>query len=228
MPALNNISQADIECLNYERYSYPDSMVQKRIFSVYLKVTLGWNNKTIGLATGLHYNTVAFWVNEYASKGFESLLVNNYKGQRSELESFSKSILESFQLQPPLTTGEAALRIKEMTGIERSKQQVSVFMKKSGLKYLKCGHIPAKADNEAQHRWVENTLEPAIEAARKGEIHLFFCDAAHFVLQPFICFLWSVVRVFIKASPGRNRINVLGAVNALTKEIARAHQYDLY
>jgi len=47
----------------------------------------------------------------------------------------------------------------------------------------------------------------------------FFCDAAHFVLQPFLCFLWSAVRVFIQASAGRNRINVLGAVNAITKEV---------
>ena len=44
-------------------------------------------------------------------------------------------------------------------------------------------------------------------------------DAAHFTLQPFICALWCVNRLFIKASPGRNRINVLGAVNAITKQL---------
>lgn len=45
-------------------------------------------------------------------------------------------------------------------------------------------------------------------------------DGAHFVLQPFLCCLWYVARIFIKASPGRNRINVLGAVNAITKEVS--------
>jgi len=44
-------------------------------------------------------------------------------------------------------------------------------------------------------------------------------DAAHFILEPFICALWCVTRLFIKASAGRNRINVLGVVNAITKEI---------
>jgi transposase len=213
------VDKAEIEKLSYERYAYPQPMIQKRIFAVYLKITLGWSNEIIGLATGLHYNTVGFWINEYALKGFKSLLVSGYKGQSSALESYGESLLDSFRRQPPLTAAEAALRIKEMTGIERSEQQVRTFMKKHGLRCLKCGHIPAKADNEAQHRWVENTLEPALEAARKGEIHVLFCDAAHFVLQPFICFLWAAVRVFIKASAGRNRINVLGAVHAVTKEI---------
>ncbi|MBZ4192420.1 hypothetical protein [Niabella beijingensis] len=35
----------------------------------------------------------------------------------------------------------------------------------------------------------------ATEAAKEGKIHLLFCDAAHFVLQPFLCFLWTVIRV---------------------------------
>jgi transposase len=118
-----------------------------------------------------------------------------------------------------MNTAEAAQRISEMTGINRSEQQVRTFMKRHGLKFIKCGHIPAKADNEAQHQWVETELKPVIQAAQEQQVHLFFCDAAHFVLQPFICSLWCAFRVFIKASAGRNRINVLGAVNAITKEI---------
>ena len=106
-----------------------------------------------------------------------------------------------------------------MTGIGRSEQQVRAFMKRHELKFIKCGHIPAKADNDKQHQWVETELKPVIEAAQKEQVHLFFCDAAHFVLQPFLCSLWCAFRVFIKASAGRNRINVLGAVNAITKEV---------
>jgi len=38
MPSLIfNISEAEIEKLSYERYSYPDPMVQKRIYAVWLK-----------------------------------------------------------------------------------------------------------------------------------------------------------------------------------------------
>ncbi len=66
---------------------------------------------------------------------------------------------------------------------------------------------------------MDSELKPAIEAAQEGKIHLFFCDTAHFVPLPYLCSRWCAFRVFIKASAGRNRINVLGAVNAITKEV---------
>lgn len=220
MPTLKfNISKAEIEKLSYERYAYPDPMVQKRISAVYLKAAFGWSNSIIGLAVDLHYNVVGNWINIYKANGFEALLSNNYGSKKSELENHADSILKTFQLQPPMTAAEAAERIKQMTGISRSDQQVRAFMKRHELKFIKCGHIPAKANNDQQHQWVEKELKPVIEAAQKEQVHLFFCDAAHFVLQPYLCSLWCAFRVFIQASAGRNRINVLGAVNAITKEI---------
>ncbi len=220
MPTLKfNLSEAEIEKLNYERYAYPDPMIQKRIFAVYLKATWGWNNSLIGGIVGLHYNIVGNWIKAYKTKGFEALLNNNYGGKKSELENHADSILESLKTHPPMTASEAVERIREMIGINRSEQRVRAFMKRHNLKFIKCGHIPAKADNDKQHDWVETELKPVIEAAQKEEVHLFFCDAAHFVLQPFLCSLWCAFRVFIKASAGRNRINVLGAVNAITKEV---------
>ncbi len=220
MPTLAfNISKTEIEKLSYERYTYPDPMVQKRIYAVYLKATFGWNNSIIGHAVGLHHNAVGNWINTYKTNGFEALLRNNYGSRKSELENHADSILKSFQQQPPITAAAAAERIREMTGISRSEQQVRAFMKRHELKFIKCGHIPSKADNDKQHQWVETELKPVIEAAQKEQVHLFFCYAAHFVLQPFLCSLWCTFRVFIKASAGRNRINVLGAVNAITKEV---------
>ncbi len=44
-------------------------------------------------------------------------------------------------------------------------------------------------------------------------------DAAHFVLAPFLGFLWSFTRCFIRAPSGRQRFNVLGALNAITHEL---------
>ena len=44
-------------------------------------------------------------------------------------------------------------------------------------------------------------------------------DAAHFVLSPYIGFLWCFTRMFIKSPSGRNRFNVLGALNAITHEL---------
>ena len=44
-------------------------------------------------------------------------------------------------------------------------------------------------------------------------------DAAHFVQGSFLGCLWSKARIFIPSSSGRRRYNVLGALNAITKEV---------
>ena len=44
-------------------------------------------------------------------------------------------------------------------------------------------------------------------------------DAAHFVYAPFLASLWCFERLFVKAPSGRQRLNVLAALNATTQEI---------
>lgn len=48
---------------------------------------------------------------------------------------------------------------------------------------------------------------------------MFFVDAAHFVFGTFLCCLWSFARLFVRAASGRQRFNVLGAFNAVTREL---------
>jgi len=44
-------------------------------------------------------------------------------------------------------------------------------------------------------------------------------DAAHFVFGAFLGYLWCFARCWIKAPSGRQRFNVLGALNAITYEV---------
>jgi transposase len=104
--------------------------------------------------------------------------------------------------------------------MRRSPTQVGEFLThKLGMKRLKVGQIPAKADPEEQKTFLENELQPRLAEARQGKRHVFFMDAAHFVLQPFLGFLWCFVRVFIQAPSGRQRFNVLGAVHAISLQV---------
>ena len=79
--------------------------------------------------------------------------------------------------------------------------------------------IPAKADPEKQKEFWEQEIQPRLEEARAGKRVVLFVDAVHFVLAPFLGFLWSVVRIFRQAPAGRQRFNVLGALNASTHEL---------
>lgn len=44
-------------------------------------------------------------------------------------------------------------------------------------------------------------------------------DAAHFVFAPFLGIVWCFQRLFVKAPSGRQRLNVLAALNAITHEL---------
>jgi len=62
-------------------------------------------------------------------------------------------------------------------------------------------------------------LQPALDAAVAGTGHVLFVDAAHFVFGTYLCCLWSILRVFVRAASGRQRFNVLGAWNAVTRQL---------
>jgi transposase len=79
--------------------------------------------------------------------------------------------------------------------------------------------IPAKADVQAQESFKTQSLEPLIEQAQQHQIHLFFVDAAHFVLLPFLGYLYSLTVRYVKSTSGRKRFNILGALNAISHEL---------
>jgi transposase len=112
-------------------------------------------------------------VKEYQRGGIDALYWFNYGTNKSQLETHAVSILQSFTEKPPRNAREAKSRIEKMTGIKRSPTQIRAFMKRHKLRYIKMGHIPAKANTEQQKQWVETTLTPVIKEAQKGECHLY-------------------------------------------------------
>jgi transposase len=78
---------------------------------------------------------------------------------------------------------------------------------------------PAKADVVAQESFKTETLEPLIEQAQAQHLHLFFVDAAHFVMLPFLGYLYSLTVRYLKSTSGRKPFNVLGALHAVSHEL---------
>ena len=88
--------------------------------------------------------------------------------------------------------------------------------------YPGAARAPKKSLTEhvaTQEEFLVTQLQPALDAAVAGKGHVFFVDAAHFVFGTYLCCLWSIARVFVRAASGRQRFNVLGAWNAVTRQL---------
>jgi len=70
-----------------------------------------------------------------------------------------------------------------------------------------------------QAEFLNTKLKPKLDDAQAGHGHVFFVDAAHFVFGTYLCCLWSFTRIYVRAASGRQRFNVLGAWNAVTREL---------
>lgn len=60
---------------------------------------------------------------------------------------------------------------------------------------------------------------PRLQEARAGQRAVYFVDASHFVYSAFRGLLWCLVRVFLHAPVSRQRLTVLGALNAVTHDL---------
>lgn len=211
-------SEDEIEALRYWRFHHPDPRVQVRMEALYLR-SQGVTNGDILRLCDISKASFHRYLKAYVTGGIEQLKhIEHYRPQ-SELANHRTTLEASFQQHPPATVAEAAARIAELTGIVRKPTQVRQFLKSLGMKPRKVGMIPAKADVEAQEAFKQTCLEPRLAEAKAGQRAVFFMDAAHFVFAPFLGILWCVQRLFVKAPSGRQRLNVLAALNAITHEV---------
>jgi transposase len=211
-------SQDILTQIQHHRHHHPHHKVRQKMEALWQK-SLGLPHWQICEVIGITGNTLRSYFREYLDGGLDRILELRFYQPVSELENYKTCLKTYFTKHPPHSAGEAAAFIKRHLDIDLSPNRVLIFLKSLGIKRLKVGQIPAKADVEAQQRFVEDQLEPRIEEAKAGECALFFVDAAHFVQRPFLAFVWCFVRVFMKTPSGRKRFNVLGALNAVTHEL---------
>jgi len=211
-------TKEQIKALDYERFHHPHPRVQRKMHALYLK-SLDLPHRQICLSMGICGNTLISYLEDFQKGGIEKLKEINFYKPQSELKKHESSIEAYFKEHPPAGIKEAMAKIEELTGIKRTENRVREFLKSIGMKRRKVGMIPAKADPDKQEEFLKKELEPKLGEAKEGKRTVFFVDAAHFVLSPFLGYLWSMVRIFIQAPCGRQRFNVLGALNAITHEL---------
>lgn len=165
-------TEADKEALCYERFHHPHPRVQLKMEALWLK-SQDLPHWQICQLTGITENTLRAYFRAYASGGVEGLKEIHFYQPQSELESYRTTLEAHFRQHPPATIAMAIAEIESITGIRRSPTQVRTFLKSMGMRCLKVGSLPAKADPDAQAEFQEHPLLPRLEAAKAGERAVF-------------------------------------------------------
>jgi transposase len=217
----------DRRSLAHDRYHHPDPRVQRKVEVLWLK-SHGLGHDEIATLADVSRRTVQRYLNEYREGGLPRLHLGLWHQPQSVLAEHRQSLEEYFSKHPARSTKQAQAIIEQQTGIRRGLSQVRHFLKdRLGLRWRQTGAIPVPPKKTVQEHaqdqavFLEEKLEPRLNQARRGQRQVYFVDAAHFVLAPFLGCLWCAARLFVKASSGRKRHNVLGALDAVTQRMIR-------
>jgi transposase len=207
-----------------DRASHPNPRVREKMWVLWL-LHCGLTRQKAAEIVGVGRATVHRYVVAFREGGLDGLRQWDPHRPQSEMAAFRDLIRKSFEEQPARTVAEAGDRIFRLTGVRRGPSQVRKFLKDMGLKFQRARMIPVPPKKtlaehvETQAAFLDTELKPCLDAAGAGDGHVFFGDAAHFVFGTFLCCLWSLARIFIPAAAGRQRFNVLGAWNAVTRQL---------
>jgi transposase len=169
-------TEQEIVELNYQRYRHPHPRVQQKMEVLYLK-SQGLAHQEIRRLCDISKTTLTTYLKQYLEGGVERLQQLDYQGQPSLLNQHASSVEDYFRAHPPQTIAEAQLKIQQMTGIQRSPNQISAFLKRLGMQRRKMGFVPGKSGTPEkiaeQEKFREDVLEPLLGEAKAGNQAVF-------------------------------------------------------
>ena len=212
---LSGESQAQLKDLQ-QNHIHP--LIRRRALVLLLR-SENTPNDQIENITGLCENAVTGYVHNYLDGGISRLTELKFRKPESKLKPFDGQIKKYFEDNPVATIAQACKEVEKLTGLTLKNTQMRSYFKKIGIKWRKVNSVPAKVNIDAQQKFHDESLQPRLEEAKIGKRSVYFVDAAHFVLGAFLGYLWSFTRIFVRTPSGRQRFNVLGALNSITKEL---------
>jgi transposase len=214
------------------RSYHPDPPCQQRCWLLWL-LEHNLPNAQAENLVGVSRTTAWRWRQTYQAEGLSAVLTRAVPQRASAWLPHAPTLAEDLGQHPPHTVAEAAERIAQRTGVRRGLTQVRLFLRHVlGWRWRRAAAVPCPPKQtlaehvQTQAEFRDSQLEPVLAAARAGQGHVFFVEAAHFVLGSFLCCLWTAVRVFLKAASGRQRYHVLGAWNAVTNTLTAVTNTD--
>ena len=212
------LTTTERDALQSWRFHHPHPRVQRTMEALSLQ-SPGRAPEDIGRLCAMAKTTFSRSLHAYRAGDIEKLHEVSLPRRQRALADYRTSIEADVRQHPPARVAEAAARMTQLTGLARGPTQVRQFFKSLGMPPRKVGQIPAKADVTAQEAFKTGHLEPRLAEAKAGQRLVFFMEAAHVVFAPFWGVVWCCERLFVKAPSGRQRLKVLAAFNATTREL---------
>ena len=145
-------TEEQLKQLHYGRFHHPHPRVQLKMEALLLK-SQNLPHRQICRLLSISENTLRAYFRDFLAGGVEKLKELNFYKPESDLAEHRATLEAYFQEHPPATVKEAAAKIAELTGVCRGLTQVRQFLRSIGLRRLKVGFVPAKADVAEQERF---------------------------------------------------------------------------
>ena len=198
-------TEEQLKELHHWRFHHPHARVQLKMEALLLK-SQNLPHRQICRLLSISENTLRAYFRDFLAGGVERLKELNFYKPESELAEHRATLEAYFQDHPPATVKEAAAKIEELTGVRRGLTQVRQFLKSLGLRRLKVGFVPAKADVAEQERFKKAELEPRLAEAQAGQRVVFFVER-----RAFRAGALSGISVVFRAAAGPRRRAVNGS-----------------
>ena len=185
----------------------------------------GFSPEEIAFTFGIDIATVYRNAERYrSSTNIEQYLSDKYTRYEGRLSADQLQQLE-VELKRTLYTSskEICAFIEKRFSVSYTAEGLVPLLKRRGFVYKKTRQVPAKADPEAQKAFLEK-LDVLIEEAETGAAALYFVDATHPQHNTRASYGWikSGEDFTVRSTPGRHRLNINGAVNALKPAMIEA------
>ena len=193
--------------------------IAKRIVCIIL-LSIGITVEETARISGFCEKTVKSINQKVESNDIDVLFVIGGGGRKGILSGLEKEIVDEVNQNTYHTRQQVADMIFNKYRLKVSPQTVGKLLKKNGIRRLKSGSLPAKADTAWQRAFYEETLHPLMEKAKNKAISLMFIDASHFVMGcDYLGSIYGKTRRFVRTLSGRKRYNVLGAIDFVSKKL---------
>ena len=214
------LSEEQITVLRLTHKGIKDKKLADRIKAI-LALNTGFSYEQIAKLLLLDEVTLRRYVQKFQDKGIDGLLEYRYHGGKSQLTTAQQEKLEQYLISHTLTTAQQVqdhiLKTYQKTytiiGVTKLLHRMSFTYKKPKI-------VPGNVSPILQQEFLKRYAGIKDQLSEKDQI--YFSDATHPTHNTKPSYGWikkgKKNDVFIKSNSGRQRLNVLGALNIRNKQ----------